>query len=669
MQRDPGMSNDPSDRDTEPLETAQRLIRQGDFAAAEAMLQPHLARTAPDPEMLYCHAVCQRKLGNHAGALKTIDRLLGVSPDHARACQERAYNHLARGNGAAAGAAFEAALIRNPALLSSWQQLAQLPGYPGAAAAREQAARLKALPPALLAASSLMHQNRLHNAETLCRQFLRQNPSHPEGMRLLAELAQKFHILEEAEFLLESCLQFAPDYTPARHDFVAVLQRRQKFDLALREARFLARKDPASIPYTVGLGNALQAAGDFDGAVDAYSRALAAHPDLHAVHVAKGHALKTIGRTPAAIESYRAAYKVRRGYGDAYWSLANLKTYRFSDDEVRDMVAHEAAGSTAGADRIALCFALGKAFEDRGEDGPSFGYYHRGNALKRAESPFTMDRIASELDHQQQHFDADFFHARKGWGYDARDPIFIVGLPRAGSTLLEQILASHSQIDGTMELGALLGIAQRFNARQNRGDVPNYPRQLADLPAETLQKLGEEYIAETRRHRATAPFFIDKMPNNFRHIALIHLILPNAKIIDARRDPLACCFSCYKQLFAEGQEFTYDLASLGEYYRRYHQVMAHWDRVLPGRVHRVQHERLLDNLEGEVRRILEYCELEFEHGCIEFHKTERAVKTPSSEQVRQPITRSGTKVWTRYEAHLEPLKAELGETILAEFGL
>ncbi len=652
---------------SDSLKAVQSLIQQGQFERAKAILQPHIRSGDPDVELLYCLAVCQRKLGDHQDALRTLEAILNRLPDHARAYQERAYNHLAAGDPVSAARAFEAALERNPALVSSWQSLANLPAYPGASQARENVRRLKELPPALLSATSLMYQNKLHKAETLCRQFVQKNPTHPEAMRLLAELAQKFHALDEAEFLLESCLEFNPGHAPARHEYVKVLHRRQKFDVAFAEAQLLVSGDPANIAYRIGLGNALLATGDFNGAIAAYREILGVQPALTSVRVAIGHALKTIGRTEEAIDAYRGAYGDRAGHGDAYWSLANLKTYRFTDDEVRDMRTSQSDPATTRSDRIALCFALGKAHEDRSDDESAFAFYHRGNALKREDSAFSMDRIAAELDHQRTHFDASFFARRPDWGNRAPDPIFIVGLPRAGSTLLEQILASHSMVEGTMELGAMIGIAQRFNTRQRNSETPSYPRALADLTAQEAQELGEQYLAEAARHRTGRPYFIDKMPNNFRHIALIQLILPNAKIIDARRHPLACCFSCYKQLFAEGQEFSYSLHECGDYYRRYQQIMEHWDEALPDRVLRVQHEDLLVDLPGQVERILRYCGLPFEDACLQFHRTERAVKTPSSEQVRQPITDAGTKVWQRFEAYLDPLKEAIGDDILSAY--
>jgi tetratricopeptide (TPR) repeat protein len=379
------------------------------------------------------------------------------------------------------------------------------------------------------------------------------------------------------------------------------------------------------------------------------------------------HALKTIGSTGEAIESYRAAAASRPRFGDAYWSLANLKTYRFTDAEIAQMRADEAAPRIGLEDRYHMCFALGKALEDRGEYAESFAFYERGNALKKSESRYRPEPLERNARLQAEVCTRDFFEARQGVGCDSRAPIFIVGLPRSGSTLLEQILASHSKVEGTMELADILRMVQDMQGRETKDSIPRYPGILAEVQPEEFTRLGEKYLADTGVYRTGKPFFIDKMPNNFRHVGLIHLILPNAKIIDARRDPLACCFSNYKQLFASGQQFTYSVEDITRYYRMYVDLMAHWDQALPGKVLRVQHEDVVEDLEANVRRILEFCDLDFEPACVDFHKTERRIHTASSEQVRQPINRAGVDQWRRFEPWLGPLKtalAQLAETKL-----
>ena len=370
-----------------------------------------------------------------------------------------------------------------------------------------------------------------------------------------------------------------------------------------------------------------------------------------------------MGALDDAVESYRQAYRHRPDFGDAFWSLANTKTYRFSDAELRHIKRYEQSPGIDRDDRIHLCFAAGKALEDRAEFDASFEYYERGNALKMRENRYKAEVTERRAQAQVETCTRTLFEERPGVGFDCQDPIFIVGLPRAGSTLLEQILASHSLVDGTLELHNILALAQRLRGRQVEKDS-RYPGILHELDHDYFRRFGEQYIEQTRVYRGTAPLFIDKMPNNFMHVGLIRLILPNAKVIDARRSPMACCFSCFKQLFGEGQEFTYGLAEVGRYYRTYAGLMDHWDEVLPGFVLRVMHEHVVEDLSSQVRRMLDFCGLPFEENCVQFHETERNVRTPSSEQVRQPIFREGLDQWRQYEAHLGPLREALGAEIL-----
>jgi tetratricopeptide (TPR) repeat protein len=379
------------------------------------------------------------------------------------------------------------------------------------------------------------------------------------------------------------------------------------------------------------------------------------------LHLSLAHAQKTIGRIGEAVSSYRQAFASRPDFGDAYWSLANLKTYRFAEQEIAQMRAAESSPVTGTVDRYHLCFALGKALEDRADFSESFRWYERGNALKRAESKYRADLIETNTRRQIEVCTAEFFARRRGFGAPDPDPIFVVGLPRSGSTLLEQILASHSKVDGTQELPNIQQIVQKLRGREPDLDDPRYPGVLEGIDAVTARKLGEHYLEGTRVYRTGKPRFVDKMPNNFRHLGLIHLILPNARIIDARREPMACCFSNLKQLFAQGQEFTYSISDIARYYRTYLELMEHWDRVLDGSILRVYHEDVVDDLEGNVRRMLDFCGLDFEPQCVEFHKTRRSVRTASSEQVRRPLYREGLDQWKHFEPWLDPLKAALGD--------
>lgn len=630
-------------------------MQSGDFRGAEAELRELLQSDPDDQDGLYSFAVCMRKLQQHEQAESALVRLLNHSPRYGHAHQERGFLLQSMGSSDRALSCFETAIEINPALHASWRELAKAENYHRYDEAFRMSAWLSNLPPHLVSVASYIHQDKLETADLLCRQFLRKHNHHPEAMRLLAEIANKYQVLDDAEFLLESCLEFHPDYHPARLDYVAILYRRQKFKAALEQAERLIEIDRENVSFKLALANAQQGVGDFENAVRSYEEITEQNPQNHMVQLALGHALKTIGQTDKAITAYRKSQTARTGFGDAYWSMANLKTYEFTDAEMEQMNAKVCADHTETLDRIHLSFALGKAYEDRGAFETSFEHYARGNQLKFEQGLYRKDQIVHELGYQAEHFDAEFFGQRADYGSSSAEPIFIVGLPRAGSTLLEQILASHSQVDGTMELGNVVSLAHKLNAKQAASDEPMYPAVLNKLDEKACTEFGEEYVSETMSHRSGAPYFIDKMPNNFLHIALIHLILPNAKIIDARRDPMACGFSCFKQFFAEGQEFSYDLSAIADYYQRYVRIMDHWEKVLPGRILRVQHEDVIENLECEVRRILDYCNLPFEQACVDYHKTERAVRTPSSEQVRQPIFTSSMQQWRHYEAHLEPL--------------
>ncbi|MFT4825311.1 MAG: tetratricopeptide (TPR) repeat protein, partial [Cryomorphaceae bacterium] len=539
------------------LHQAKLQLQQGQLTQAQGSLATLLADHPKHRDGLYYLAVCQRKGGDTHSAMMTLEQLKLAHPGYGRAWQEEGHNYRALRQDQNAAQAFTQAVSLNPALLASWQALLKFYENAGqeenAKEAMTYVSWLSSLPAQLQTVASLIHENKLFMAEKICRHFLQTQPQHVEAMRLLAEIGNQLQILDDAEFLLESCVEFYPDYPRARMDYVHVLHKRQKFEKSLAQAILLHEQAPENIGYEITLANEYQAAGNFPKALAIYDRVLTQKPNLHTVHSAKGHALKTIARTDDAVNAYRAAYKSKPDFGDAYWSLANLKTYEFSDGELKQMRAQEQATTSASIDRIHLCFALGKAMEDRGQFAESFAWYDKGNTLKQADSGYRAERTEADLEKQKSLFDRDFFSQRSGMGCSSAAPIFIVGLPRAGSTLLEQILASHSQVDGTMELSNIIGLANRLNGRRSAEKDAAYPRILAELKTEQFERFGEDFIKDTAFHRCGGNFFVDKMPNNFRHIPLIHLILPNAKIIDARRHPMACCFSGFKQLFAEGQ--------------------------------------------------------------------------------------------------------------------
>ncbi|MBT5204274.1 MAG: hypothetical protein HOL98_12525 [Gammaproteobacteria bacterium] len=500
-------------------------------------------------------------------------------------------------------------------------------------------------------------------AEGICRDYLIRNPEDVTVIRLLAEIGIKLGIKGDPEILLEDCLRIAPDFHLARNTYANALSEAQKYSQALVEIDYLEKAEPQNFSHSILAASIEVMVGNYEAAVKRYEILTQQFPRHAQLHNSHGHALKTIGRQADAIAAYRRAISVKETLGETYWNLANLKTFRFDPVDVDRMRALIAKDETTPKDYYHLCFALGKALEDRGEFDDSFGYYVLGNERKQQQEGYQADDTTNDINALISHCTQSLFETRPTTGNQAADPIFIVGLPRSGSTLLEQILASHSMVDGTSELREMVAIARRLGGKRNRDDKSLYPEILSDLtPAQCLE-LGQEYIESTRIQRGSAPFFIDKMPNNFQHVALISLILPNAKIIDARRHPLATCFSGFKQLFAAGQTFTYGQTNISRYFSDYARLMAHWDEVLPGKVLRIEYEQVIADVETQVRRMLDYCGLPFEEACLSFHETRRAIRTASSEQVRQPIYTDALEQWRHYSAHLEPMRAELSHWI------
>ena len=645
------------------------LMRAAQYADALAAASALLKTVPENRDVLYMAAVNRRYLGQADEALLVLARLESAHPTYSRLFQERGHCHAARTDPASALNAYLQAVNLNAALPASWQALAALFKSAGrldeAATAASHVAKLRSLPAAVVTASSMFADGEVHEAERVVRDFLKANPNDVEAMRLLARIGMKLDVLDDAEFLLESVLAFSPGYHLARYDYVRVLLHRHRNAKAHEQAKILLRAEPENRDYRAVYATACLALSDHDEAIRIYRQLVRESPAAADLHLSIGHALKTLGRQQDAIVSYRAAAHANPGFGDAYWSLANLKTYRFTATELAVMRAQE-ADATRPADRYHLCFALGKAFEDAGQYADAFTYYARGNALKKAEIAYRPEIVERGARLQIGTVTREFLAGRRGTGCARPDPIFVVGLPRAGSTLIEQILASHSQVDGTMELADIARLVQKLQGRRHDENNPAYPGALRDLSADQLRDMGENYLADTDIYRTGRALFIDKNPNNFRHLGLIHLILPNARIIDARREPMACCLSNFKQLFASGQEFTYDLKDIARYYRAYVTLMAHWEGAMPGKILRVQHEDLVADLESGVKRMLAFCGLPFEPQCLRFHETERSVRTASSEQVRRPIFTEGLTQWRHFEPWLGPLKESLQEPCTAE---
>ena len=645
----------------------RELSKDGRHAEALAAAES-LAESAPENrDALYLIAANQRCLHRIGEALHTLQLLELHHPRYSLLYQERGHCYMTLRDAPRAMEAFLRAVTLNAALAPSWvslERLYRMTGNPeNAAAAAEQIAILQRLPREVVRATSLFADGDLFAAKTILRSYLGSGGDHVESLRVLARIEHESGSLTEAERLLDTVVKRAPDLRAARVDLARVLIDAQKYFRAREVIDGVLQLEPGNKDYLSMYAAACAGLGQHEKAITFYRQMLVLWPESWDLHIALGHSLKTAGQQKEAIESYLAAAATRPGFGDAYWSLANLKTYQFSDEELASMRARETAPGTQSVDRYHLCFALGKAYEDRNDFEKSWTFYERGNALKRAESRYDADVFEVSVREQMDVCTTEFFRAHAGSGVPDPDPIFIVGLPRAGSTLIEQILASHSQVDGTQELANIPQIASELDGGGFGGDNPGYPRVLRELTPAVLRALGQRYMTDTRAYRGKKPFFIDKMPNNFRHVGLIHLILPNAKIIDVRREPMACCFSNLKQLFARGQEFSYSIEDIAQYYRIYLELMRHWDEVLPGKVLRLSYESIVDDLDGNVRRVLDYCGLEFEPACVEFHKTRRSVKTVSSEQVRQPIFRTGLSQWRNYEPWLNGLKESLGDAL------
>jgi tetratricopeptide (TPR) repeat protein len=606
-------------------------------------------------------------------ALAILARLEARHAGFSRLYQERGHCHVLLRDASAAIGALREAVRLNPTLPASWDMLEQLYTMLGetaqAAKAAQNLAALRQLPPEIVVANSLFADGDLSPAEDVIREYLRKDGDNVGALRLLARICSNRDALAEAEALLKSALERAPDYDAARLDHAMVLLQQQKHLQARQEAEYLLGQDPGNREYLKQYGAACVGLGDHEPVIDLYERLLAGQPrsgaEVADLRLWRANALKITGRQQEAIADYRASLVARPDYGVAWFSLANLKTYRFTDDDIARMDAAERRPAVQDMDRIYLCFALGKALEDRGDHASSWHYYERGNAIRRAAGRYRPEGAESCVLLLKRVFTPQFFADRAGWGADDPAPLFILGLPRSGSTLIEQILASHSRVEGTQELTEIGRYAVELCGTDPDCGLPIRPEALQRLTAGEARALGERFLAETRTYRRRGrPFFIDKMPNNFWHIGLIHMILPRSTIIDVRREPMACCFGNLKQLFGTtNQSFTYGIDDIARHYLAYLDLMRHWEDVLPGRVLKVQYEDVVEDLEGSVRRMLKHCGLPFEPSCLAFHETRRSVRTPSSEQVRQPIGQEGLTQWRHYAPWLAPLHDALGDAL------
>ena len=649
------------------LEHAERLLAVDPRLAAEqarAILEV-VPRHADTTRVL---AAALRLSGDPEAAVATVGPLVQALPNLPLAQLELALSLERLGRTAEAVRAFDRASALEPRLSEAWRGLSETLELLGDSAGAEKALarqlRASTRDPLLVEAATALSDNRLGEAERLLRERLKQDAGDVAAIRMLAETGARLGRYAEAEALLTRCVELAPNFAAARHNLATMLYRQNKNLEALAQIEILTAKDDRHPGYANLRAAILARLGEYDRAIAVCERMLADYPNQPKGWMSYGHALKTVGRQGDSIAAYREALRQAPTLGEAWWSLANLKTVKFSPEDVAAMTAALDAPDLSDDDRLHLRYALGKAFEDAGRWDESFARYAEGAAIRRAQLGYDADENAAETARTKAVFTPRFLAERAGQGAEAPDPIFIVGLPRAGSTLIEQILASHSMVEGTMELPDLIVMARRLGGKTAHRAESSYPEVLAELSPDQLRELGEEFIERTRVQRKTdKPFFIDKMPNNFAHTGFIHLILPNAKIIDARRHPLGCCFSGFKQHFARGQAFSYDLTDIGRYYADYVALMAHFDAVLPGRVHRVIYERMIENPEREIRALLDHCGLPFEAACLSPHENDRAVRTASSEQVRRPIFKDAVEHWQKFESHLGPLKQALGPVL------
>ena len=560
------------------------------------------------------------------------------------------------------------ALRLQPGSADGWRLLADYLDHEGdtAAADSARARYIKAATrdPRLVAAAAALVENDLPSADRRLRAHLHAFPSDVAALRMLAEVAGRLRQYDDAQALLSRCLSLAPSFDAARHNYAVVLNRAGKPAAALPHVQQLLLKEPRNPAYLNLKAAILANIGDYEGAAALYEGLLATHGGQSKIWMSYGHVLRTAGRVDRAVLAYRRSLALEPTLGEAWWSLANLKTFEFAQSDVEAMSETLAEVQMTEEDRLHFEFALGKASEDRAEYERAFGHYANGNRIRLRSTPYDPDENSRFVARSKELFTTKFFLERMSAGASSDEPIFIVGLPRAGSTLLEQILSSHSLVEGTAELPDVPQLVRDLAETGPSGRGAPFLDALAALGPDALRELGERYLDATRiRRRSDAPHFIDKMPNNCLYVGFIHLILPNARIIDARRHPLGCCFSAFKQQFARGQNFTYDLEHIGRYYRDYVELMAHFDAVLPNRVHRVFYESMIEDTSAEVRNVLEYCRLPFEESCLKFYENARPVKTPSSQQVRQPIYRDGLMQWKHFDPWLEPLRNALGEVL------
>ena len=639
---------------------AVALVNSGRIGAAAAVCRDALQRDSDDVNMTALLGAILLKSREFEAAENSLRRAIELAPTFAKPHEDLGYLLVESGRPGEAVEVLNTATRLDPKAEMAFFTLGRALSLTGrgkeADAAFEASFKLNPERKKLALAAEHHKAGRIEEAARLYRELLQQSPNNVDAMRLLAGiLAGRSSKVEEAEALLRKATSLAPDYALAFLDLGGILHDQYRYAEAMECLQRASRLQPQAAKPLYMLASTLAPAGRTSEALDTYREVLKRQPRHAGARLGLGHTFKTMGRLREAIEAYRECVRIRPENGEVYWSLANLKTYRFTDDDVSEMQSHLArADELTDKSIVHFLFALAKAHEDNGDFDAAWDCYARGNAKQRMLEHYDPVQTEVANDEILEVFDRSLLQEKAGQGHPDESPIFVVGLPRSGSTLIEQILASHSKVEGTSELPYLGRVATSLN--RNRADGLNYPYAARELEAPHLKLLGQYYLQQAQLHRHTdRPRFVDKMPNNFPSIGFLHLILPNAKIIDARRHPLDCTLSCYRQLFAKGQTFVYDLTDIGEYFLEYQRVMDHWHEVLPDRVLTVQYEDIVTDFDRQARRLLDYCGLPWEDACANFHETERPVRTASAQQVRLPIYAKSINFWRNYEAHLGEL--------------
>jgi predicted Zn-dependent protease len=639
------------------------MLLESDPAAA-ARQAATILRGDPghDAASLLLAAAC-RRLGDLASAAETLEALTHAHPESALLQLELGRTHAAAGRGQEACAALERAVRLDDALADAWKELAAQRFLAGDIRGGDLAyltfTRLARDPPQYADALSALNANRLEAAEAMVKERIRREGEDEAALLLLAIIAVRRGDDAMAEPLLRKALELAPGSARAREELARLWMRQGRIDEALPSIDRLLAADPHNIQLSLLKAEALRLAERHAEGLAIVQGLFIEQPRNAELWLMAGNLQRFSGHAHKAVDAYRRAIELRPAYGEAYWALSNLKTWRFPAQDC-ELMQQCLAASPSEDDAIYLQFALGKALEDDGRYAASFEHYAGANA--RARTRFAYDAAATTafVRRFKDVFTREFFVERAAWGHASEEPIFIVGLPRSGSTLLEQILASHPQIEGTKELAEIPTLARELASRHG-GSQESYPDAVASLRSSDIETFASRYLEHTQAYRPLGkPRFVDKMLGNFVSIGLIHLMFPRAVVIDSRRHPMACGFSCYKQLFNPGMNFAYDLTELGTYIKDYADLMQHVDAVLPGRVHRVRYEQLVEATDATVRELLAACRLPFEPQCLRHFENQRIAQTISSEQVRLPIYREGLEQWRHFEAWLGPLRAALG---------